>query len=53
VIGVVAHAGHVLVDGLMFGGPVVALVVALLVVRRMGGLAADVEGAEPPAAPPR
>ena len=34
----VAHAGHVLVDGLLYGGPVLALVVALLVVRRMGGL---------------
>ena len=35
---IVAHAGHVLVDGLMYAGPVLALIVALLVVRRLGGL---------------
>ncbi|HEU4658096.1 MAG TPA: hypothetical protein VFR97_11240 [Capillimicrobium sp.] len=38
-----AHAGHVLVDGLMFGGPVVALLIGLLVVRRMGGLPGERE----------
>jgi hypothetical protein len=38
---VFAHAGHVLVDGLLYAGPVVALLVALLVVRRLGGLPAD------------
>lgn len=34
----VAHAGHVLADGLLFAGPVVLLLLALLVVRRMGGI---------------
>lgn len=33
-----AHFGHVLVDAPLYGGPVVALIVALFVVRRIGGI---------------
>jgi hypothetical protein len=33
-----AHVGHVLVDLPLYGGPVVALIGALLIVRRMGGI---------------
>jgi hypothetical protein len=33
-----AHFGHVLIDLPLYGGPVIALIVALLVVRRMGGI---------------
>ena len=35
---VFAHVGHVLVDLPLYGGPILGLVAALLVVRRMGGI---------------
>ena len=35
---ILAHLGHVLIDAPLYAGPGVALVLALLVVRRMGGI---------------
>jgi hypothetical protein len=36
-----AHVGHVLVDLPLYGGPVILLVLALVVIRRMGGVERD------------
>jgi hypothetical protein len=33
-----AHVGHVLVDTPLYGGPVILLALAWLVIRRMGGI---------------
>jgi hypothetical protein len=35
---ILAHLGHVLVDLPLYGGPVIGLLGALFVVRRMGGI---------------
>jgi hypothetical protein len=33
-----AHMGHVLIDTPLYGGPVILLALAWLVIRRMGGI---------------